>query len=349
MNDLLLFVIVAGGLILAHELGHFVAAKARGVTVEEFGFGFPPRIATLFHAGGTRFSLNAIPFGGFCRMSGEDDPGVPGGFATSSKRTRALVLLAGPLANILIGFLAFTSAFHFAAPDFERVLVTSVLPGSPAEAAGLASGDIISAVDNVAVDGFGTMQDAIAARRGQVTTLTVVRDGQTLHLELTPRETPPEGEGPIGVLLGNPTRPVGLGEAVSLGAQATASQVALTVQLPFMLAQGRVSPDEARVSGLKGIYDMLSWANEVDQATQRPFITLQLVGVISVGLAIANLLPIPALDGGRLAFLLIEAIFRRRIAPRFEGLAHTVGFALLLVLLVYITIQDFVNPIALPR
>ncbi|OGO14445.1 MAG: hypothetical protein A2Y93_14220 [Chloroflexi bacterium RBG_13_68_17] len=349
MNDLLLFFLVAGGLILAHELGHFLVAKARHVAVDEFGFGFPPRLTTLFHAGGTRFSLNLIPFGGFVRLSGEDDPNVPGGFATSSKRTRALVLLAGPFSNMLIGFLAFTAAFRFAAPDLERVVVTSVLPGSPAESAGLLSGDILAAVDNVPINGFSAMQDAISARRGILTDLTVLREGQELQLQLVPRRTPPDGEGPIGVLLGNPTRPVGLGEAVSLGAEATASQVALTLRLPFLLAQGQVSPDEARVSGLKGIYDMLSWANAVDQATQRPFITLQLIGVISVGLGIANLLPIPALDGGRLVFLLIEALFRRRVAPRFEGLAHTVGFAVLLVLLVYITIQDFVNPIALPR
>ncbi len=349
MNDLLLFFLVAGGLLLAHELGHFLAAKARRVAVDEFGFGFPPRLATLFHAGGTRFSLNLIPFGGFVRLSGEDDPNVPGGFATASKRTRALVLLAGPFSNLLIGFLAFTAAFRFAAPDFDRVVVTSVLPGSPAEAAGLAPGDILKAVDDVAIDGFSAMQDAISARRGSLTTLTVLRGGQELHLELVPRQTPPEGEGPIGVLLGNPTRPVGLGEALTLGAEATASQVAMTVRLPFMLAQGQVSGDEARVSGLKGIYDMLSWANNVDQAAQRPFITLQLVGVISIGLGIANLLPIPALDGGRLAFLAFETVFRRRVAPRAEGLAHTVGFAVLLVLLVYITIQDFVNPIALPR
>src|SRR4030042_6733582 len=101
MNDLLLFFLVAGGLILAHELGHFLVAKARHVAVDEFGFGFPPRLTTLFHAGGTRFSLNLIPFGGFVRLSGEDDPNVPGGFATSSKRTRALVLLAGPFSNLL--------------------------------------------------------------------------------------------------------------------------------------------------------------------------------------------------------------------------------------------------------
>jgi regulator of sigma E protease len=103
------------------------------------------------------------------------------------------------------------------------------------------------------------------------------------------------------------------------------------------------------VSGLKGIYDILSWASEVDATTRRPFLTLQFVGVISVGLAIANLLPIPALDGGRLMFVAYEAVFRRRISPKYEGLAHAVGFTLLLVLMVYVTFQDFANPITLPR
>jgi len=119
--------------------------------------------------------------------------------------------------------------------------------------------------------------------------------------------------------------------------------------LPARLIQGQIAPEQARVSGLKGMYDMLVWAGEIDRNAQRPFVTLTLIGVISVGLAIANLLPIPALDGGRLVFVAYEAVFRRRIAARYEGLAHAIGFLLLLLLMAYVNIQDFAHPIELPR
>jgi regulator of sigma E protease len=349
VNDIVLFVLVAGGLILGHEVGHFIVARLRGVRVEEFGIGFPPRLVRLGEVRGTKITLNLIPFGGFVRPAGEDDPTVPGGLAASSKMTRALVLLAGPAMNLFLGFLAFTAAFKFAAPDFDRVLITSVLPGSPAQTAGIRPGDIVLTVDGEAITTFETMQQAIGERLGTTAQITLLRDGETRTFEITPRAEPPEGEGPIGVLLGNPTRSVGLLEAVSLGGQSTVFQLVETFRLPSRLIQGQVEPEEARVSGLKGIYDILAWASEVDATTRRPFLTLQLIGVISVGLCLANLLPIPALDGGRLMFVTFEAVFRRRISPRYEGLAHAIGFTFLLALMVYVTFQDFVNPIALPR
>ncbi len=349
VNDVLLFLVVAGGLILGHELGHFLIARWRGVQIEEFGIGFPPRVATLFYWRGTRISLNLILFGGFVRPAGEDDPTVPNGLSASSKTTRTLVLLGGPATNILLGFLAFTAAFRFAAPDLSRVLITEVAGASPAAEAGLLPGDIVLSVDDQPVTVFEDMQNAILSRLDTPVTITVERDGQTVTVQVVPRSNPPEGQGAIGVFLGYPTKPVSLPQAVGLGGQALAYQIIETIRLPARLLHGQVAPEQARFSGLKGMYDMLAWASGIDQSTGRPFLTLQLVGVISVGLAIANLLPIPALDGGRLMFVAYEAVFRRRVSPRYEGLAHAIGFALLLAIMVYVTIQDFVNPIALPR
>ena len=108
MTDFLLFAFVLGALIIGHELGHFIAARLTKVKVDEFGLGFPPRLATLFRAGGTKFTVNAIPLGGFVRPAGEDDPTVEGGLAGANKRTRAAVLIAGPLANVLLAILAFS-------------------------------------------------------------------------------------------------------------------------------------------------------------------------------------------------------------------------------------------------
>src|SRR3990170_4750581 len=134
-------------------------ARLRGVKVNEFGIGFPPRLLTLFTAGGTRFTVNAIPIGGFVRPAGEDDPSVPGGLAGAPKRTRALVLLAGPVANILLGVLAFTAAYKFAAPDSTRVIIMEIAAGSPAQAAGLQRGDLIIRFNDIETDSFETLRN----------------------------------------------------------------------------------------------------------------------------------------------------------------------------------------------
>jgi regulator of sigma E protease len=349
MTDLLVFFIVIGTLILGHELGHFLAARARKVPVEEFGVGFPPRLATLFTAGGTRFTLNAIPLGGFVRPKGEDDPSVADGLASASKSTRSIVLLAGPSANILIAFLAFAAAFKFAAPDTNRTTITAVAASSPAEAAGLQPGDLIVAVDNLPVTNFNTLNEAVAQRLGQSARLEVMRNGQSVLVEVVPRAEPPEGQGPIGITIGYPRLQTTVGESVLYGAQSIAYQVDALIHLPAQLIRREIAPEDARVIGLKGMYDMLAWTGEVDRSADRPFLTLNLVGVISLSLALANLLPIPALDGGRLLFVLYEAVFRRRISHRYEGLAHTIGFAFLLAVMVYVNLQDFLNPISLPH
>ena len=349
MTDLLLFAAILGFLILGHEFGHFVAARARGVQVTEFGIGFPPRLLTLFHFKGTRFTVNAIPLGGFVRPVGEDDPTVPGGLAGSSKLTRTIVLLAGPGANILLGILAFTVAFKFASPDPTRVMVTQIASGSPAEAAGILRGDLVLALDEIPVAGFEDLRQATADHLDIPVVLTIRRAGEEIELTLTPRSIHPEDEGPLGLTIGHPTRQTSWTEALGYGVDSVVLQVQNLALLPSRLARGDVAPQEARVSGLKGMYDMFAWAGEIDRDAQRPFLTLNLIGIISIGLAVANLLPIPALDGGRLAFVLIDATTRRRISPRYEGLAHAVGFVLLLILMAYVNLQDFTNPIALPR
>jgi regulator of sigma E protease len=197
MSDLLVFVGILALLILGHEFGHFVAARLRGVKVNEFGIGFPPRLMTLFHAWGTRFTINALPLGGFVRPAGEDDPSVPGGLAGASKRTRALVLLAGPTANILLGLLAFTVAFKFAAPDPSRVIVTEVAAGSPAESSGLQPGDLVIEFNEVQISGFDALRQATGANLDTLVTLAVLRQGERLELPITPRSEHPPDEGPL--------------------------------------------------------------------------------------------------------------------------------------------------------
>jgi regulator of sigma E protease len=348
VTDFLLFVVVLGTLILGHELGHFLVAKWRGVKIEEFGIGFPPRLATLFTAGDTEYTLNWIPFGGFVRPAGENDPEVPNGLAASSKLTRTLVLFAGPVANIILAFVAFLFAFKFAAPDVDRVLITDVVQGSPAQAAGIQPGDIVEEAGNVEVDSFESLQTVIGDSLGKPLGLLLSRDGELIDIQLVPRVDFPEGQGPIGVTLGFPPDNLGWIQSAGFSLESIRTQVMAILQLPGRIMSGAATEQETRVAGLKGIHDMIAWASDIDQSAQRPFFTLNIVGVISVGLAIANMLPIPALDGGRLLFVLIEAIIGHRISPRLEGLAHAIGFLLLLMLMVYFNLQDFLNPIELP-
>jgi regulator of sigma E protease len=192
------------------------------------------------------------------------------------------------------------------------------------------------------------MVEAVSQRVDTETLITVEREGEILDIPLVPRSSFPEGQGPMGVSLGNPTNEISWGEALIIGAESTVFQFRQIIYLPARLLQGDIEPEQARISGLKGMYDMLSWAGDIDRSTQRPFVTLNLIGVISSGLAIANLLPFPALDGGRLIFVLIELLIGKRVSPKYEGLAHTVGFAVLLVILIYVNLLDFVRPITLP-
>jgi regulator of sigma E protease len=346
--DFLLFIIVLGTLLLCHELGHFIAAKLTRVRVDEFGIGFPPRLISLFEAGGTKFTLNLIPLGGFNRIAGEDDPEVTDGLAAASKRVRVFVLSAGSLANVFLGFAAFVLAFKFAAPDIERVIIADVVPAAPADEAGIQVGDLVESVDDQPINSFETMVDAIQNRPNDTVRIVVERDDQKLTFELAPRTEYPADQGPIGVVLGHPALETSWLSATRMGGESIVMQVDALLRLPARLIQGTAEPEETRISGLKGIHDMLAWANDIDRSAHRPFLTLNLIGVISVGLALANLLPFPALDGGRLLFVFAELILGRRIPPKFEAIIHTIGFAFLLVLMIYINLKDFTNPISLP-
>ena len=348
MSDLLLFIVVISTLIIGHEFGHFIAAKSVGVKVDEFGIGFPPRLFTLFEAGGTRYTINLLPLGGFVLPAGENDPSIPGGLAASSKWKRILVLAAGPFANILIAFIIFIAAYKFSALDFQRVLISEVQPDTPASAAGLMEDDLLLEIDGTPIDGFEAVQAVVRANAGTPVTLEIQRNEETLQVELTPRVTYPEDQGAMGVILGHPVLEISWVKAAELSADSIAYQVTALVQLPGRLLRGEANPEEARISGFKGMHDMLAWATEIDRTADTPFFTLNLIGIISVGLALANLLPLPALDGGRLLFVFIEILIRRRIPQQFENMVHAVGFVLVIALVLYFNIQDFVNPIQLP-
>lgn len=352
------FVIALGILITLHELGHLLIAKLMKIEVEEFGIGFPPRIARLFTWGGTEFTLNWIPLGGFVRPKGENDPAVPGGLAAANPWKRLAVLLGGSTVNIITGILLFSLLFtSLGAPDTTKVEIMSVVENTPAQQAGLLVGDQVTAVNGTPVASIEELSALIKEQVGKEVTLTVLRGGETVELRAVPRVNPPEGQGALGISLGNPTTPVPWIKTLPVAAQVTWSQVTALISLPGQLIRGQVAPEEARMVGPVGMLNIYEQNRDRDiqNAQQAPgdlsaqiLNRLALLATISVALGITNLLPIPALDGGRILFVLPEILFRRRVPAKYENMVHLVGFAALLLLMIYITTQDILRPIQLP-
>ena len=339
LTQLLQFIGGLAILIIIHESGHYLAARLVKVDVEEFGIGFPPRILKLFDAGGTQFTLNWIPLGGFVRLKGENDPNVPGGLAAANPWARLVVLFAGPVMNLALGVvLAIILFYNLGEPVLNKVQVQSISPGSPAEQADLQVGDLLVKIDGQPVTGVDQLQKLIYARLGTPTQITYQRGNQTAEVTLTPRNPPPE-DGAIGIIMGYPTQPTTWAKAIPTGIAASYDYVKSVLLLPVRIMQGQVSPQEGRPVGYKGMFDIY-------QQIRAP---LWFFMVISMSLGIFNLFPIPALDGGRILFTLPEILFRRRIPPKYENAIHLVGFTMLLLLLIYINLQDFLNPVQLPK
>lgn len=346
------FFIMLSLLVLVHELGHFIVAKRSGIKVEEFGLGYPPRLLTVWNHGDTAYTINAIPFGGFVRMPGEDDPNVPGGFAAKSKRTRLGVLFAGPIMNFVLATLVFTVSFVAGLPEAtaETVTIAGVSQNSPAAIAGLQAGDQIRSMDGQPVTMLSQFIQQTQEKKGQLVTLGIDRKGQQLSISLMPRVNPPQGQGAMGLAMNGEVtawtvKRLSPGQAFLRGAEQTGNVVFLTVSAPVLLLRGSISPEAARPVGPVGIARMTGDAAQraVDSGWWFPI--LQLTAFISAALGITNLLPFPALDGGRIFFILIETIRGKRVDPRKEGTIHLVGLAILLMLMFLVTFQDIISPL----
>ena len=356
MLTVISFVVVLSLLVFAHELGHFVVAKRAGVKVEEFGFGYPlPNgllTITLFKRGETAYTLNPIPFGGFVRMAGEEDPNAERSLASKSKLARIGVLSAGSVMNILLGVVFFTFCFMLGWPEpieFDNAIIESVVNGSPAEQAGLKVGDIVIRADG---EYIGDPDELVAYTRtklDQEMLLVVKRGGKILQVPVTPR-LDSEGVSRIGVVIIPAVTKIGLttypfGEAILRGLERTTGVIAFTFYVPVLVIRGLISVEMARPIGPVGIAQLASQAVQQSVETGWWFPILSLMALLSTGLAVANLLPLPGLDGGRIFFVIVEAIRGKRIDPEKEGAVHLIGLALLVTLLIFITYQDITTPV----
>jgi regulator of sigma E protease len=351
--------------IFIHEFGHFIVARLLKVEVEEFGFGLPPRILTLFHWKGTEFTLNWLPLGGFVRPKGENDPNVVGGLAAASPWTRLAVLLAGPTMNLLLGVAVFSLLFfQMGIPDYTKVQIADVLPASPAAQAGFKVNDVIVTANGQTVNDSTKLHDIIYASLDKPVQFTVQRGKQTINITATPSSQRSQDVGAIGISMGPAMVPSGsVVESLQYGSLAVYEQTRLLILLPAQMIRGQVNAQDSRFVGLKGIYDLFGQAVSRDvqsresattsssspapvaPGSQEPtFFTLQLIGILTISLGVLNLFPFPALDGGRILFVLPELILRRRIPPQWENGINAAGMALLLIFMVYVNVMDFVNP-----
>jgi regulator of sigma E protease len=349
--NVIIFFVILGALILLHELGHFVLAKRAGIKVEEFGLGFPPRLFAI-RRGETEYSLNLIPLGGFVRMLGEEDPSAPRSFAAAPRGWRIAILAAGATMNIIVAVLLFTSAYAAGWPAVteSEVIITQILPNSPAALAGLQSGDVIQSLGGETIQRTDQLQSAIGRHLGQPTSIGIVRQNNQMTLQLTPRATWPPDQGPIGIAIEDhplKVEPVyySIPRAFVLGLTRTFQTLIITLTIPFLVLRGLVPLDVARPIGPLGIYQITSQAATQSVASGWWYPVLSVAGLISAGLGLANLLPIPGLDGGRLLFVILEAIRGRRISARRESLIHLVGLAFLVSVVLVVTYFDILSPV----
>ena len=353
------FVLLLGLLVLVHEWGHFIVARKFGVRVEEFAFGFPPRLASITRRG-TRYVLNLFPIGGYVKIFGESGPPAGGGerdpesFSSRPVWQRTAIIAAGVGMNMALAWFLFSLGHGLGLPTVlgegerardERIAIIGVAPRSPADEAGLEFGDAIknleSRVQNLEVERIEQVQAFIDAHRGQEITLVIKRGTDLVEVTVVPRAEPPEGEGALGIAMArlgivrSPWWRVAYDGAKTTASATAAIVTALGRTVGELFAEGRVPAD---VSGPVGIF---AFAHE----TRRLGIVylIELAGILSVNLALLNILPIPALDGGRILFLFIEGLRGVRVNERLEQAIHTAGLVLLLALMAAITYRDIVR------
>lgn len=471
------FIVVLTPLILIHELGHFLAAKAVGITILEFGLGFPPKVRKLFTWRETEFTLNWIPLGGFVRPLGEDvirplseedveqdrqelqkrqenqtahNPSLAqaGTRAKSvneaSPLARIVFMAAGAVANFLLAFVLFVivallgiqdvvgssvqivnidptsilaqagvqnndiiteingekfatsdeffSKFYSTVPassqlnilrgdSNQQVNITvpattgltpsesvphtqirDISPNSPATEAGIQANDFVIAFNEVAITSVEDFRTKIRENLGKQVTITLERDGAQFDVQLTPRVNPPQGQGAVGVVVGEILAYSGLGlefvnlpqidyvpqsleSSIRYGYENVVAVISSVVELPSRLMAGSISAEEARPVSVLGISQIGAVFIEQSISQQRITPILLFIATISVGLGFFNLLPIPALDGGRILFVIIEIVRGKPISPEREGLVHLIGLALLLSLSVLVLLNDVINPV----
>lgn len=349
----IVFIIILALLVLVHEFGHFYAAKKQGVLVEEFGFGFPPRIFGI-KRGETLYSINLIPLGGFVKVYGEEyheDKKLNlalknRAFVYKKPWQKALIIVSGIIGNFLLGWVLISFLFTQGVPvPIDRAVVEKVQPSSPAQKAGVKEKDVVTKIlkngEKYEIVKSSDLIDYSKRFAGQTITFEILRNDKTIRVSIEPRKNPPQGQGPLGILISSYEEKkypwyqapfFGLIEATSITKRVI---VELLTTLGEIITFQKPSLD---VAGPIGIARFTGQAIKVGNKA-----VLELAALLSLNLAVINIFPFPALDGGRLSFVLYEWITKRRINKVVEKYTNIIGIIMLLSLAVLITISDIVK------
>jgi regulator of sigma E protease len=343
-------VLLFGAIILIHEFGHFIAARKCGIFVEEFAIGMGPKLYGRVSGKGTLYSVRLLPFGGFCKMRGEDESSDdPGAFTSKPVWKRVIVILAGVAMNFALSFAVMV--FISAASGYQTASVSELSAGYPAEAAGIRPGDTILSVGGRQVHIFYDIKFALSEADGQPITVVVRRGGERLTTRLAPKLTED------GYLLGVKTTVYsgflnareGVSAAPALGHLGNAFYTNVFYVKTALHGLGQLITLKIGVDALSGPVGVTSALSDAyTEAVQYGFVSvlidmLSFLAFLSANVGVFNLLPLPALDGGRFVFLVIEGIFRKPVKREVEGMIHFAGFALLMILTVFILYSDIMK------
>ncbi len=354
---ILVFILILGLLIFSHEFGHFISAKKMGMRVEEFGFGFPPRLFGI-KKGETLYSINLIPLGGFVKISGEQGPEKSKGkktarlFYAKPIWKRAIVISMGVIMNLFVAIILLSIVHGIGIPTVIeentiqakniQIQIIDIAKNSPAEKVGLKMGDAINELkiknQKLTISEVEGVQEAVARYAGEEITLVIQRGNEVLEKTLLPRISPPENEGPIGIALAK----IGIVKypwyaAIWRGFKITIKLTGTFIVLFYHLLKTLILRGVliGEIAGPVGIAVLTSQVTKLGLTY-----ILQFAAFLSINLVIINAIPFPALDGGRLLFLLIEKIKGSPVSSKIENLINGLGFVLLLVFMALVTFRD---------
>ncbi|MBQ8802963.1 MAG: RIP metalloprotease RseP [Tyzzerella sp.] len=338
---IILAVLVFGLIIFVHELGHFLLAKANGIRVDEFSLGMGPRLLS-FVKGETRYSLKLFPIGGSCMMGEDDvDDMSEGSFNSKSVWARIAVVAAGAIFNFILALIFAVIVIGFT--GYDKPVISGTVEGFPAEEAGMQAGDQIVKMNNKKINLWREVTYYNMFHPGETVDLVYERDGEKYEITITPK-LDEDGNYLLGVTSPAQYEKANVFTALQYGVYEVKFWISTTIESLKMLVTGAVGADQ--LSGPVGIVDVVDETYQETKEYGPLVVMLNMLNIgilLSANLGVMNLLPIPALDGGRLVFLFVEAIRGKRIPPEKEGVVHGIGMLLLLALMVFVLFNDIMR------
>lgn len=321
-----------------HEFGHFILAKKNGIDVEEFAIGMGPALCSKEYKG-TKYAIRLFPIGGYCAM-GEDEAATdsPNNFNNKSVWARISVIAAGPIFNFILAFVF--AVILTAMVGYDPPVVREVEQGYPAAEAGIQKGDTIVKMGNKKINIYREISIYNQFHQGEDVEITYIHDGKKQTVTLTPKMDEESGHTRIGIT-GSGNTKANIFTSIQYGVYEVKFWICTTLESLKMLITGQIGADQ--LSGPVGIVSVVDNTYQQSKSYGLFIVIAQMLNIailLSANLGVMNLLPLPALDGGRLVFLFVEAIRRKRIPPEKEGYVHLVGIALLMVLMVFVMFND---------